>query len=331
VLKFWGICGTYNTIVELLRHLARVIRHSDLAQFSTRAAAISYHVLRGRLKISHLRLSGRRKAKLANPHIRAVVICHIYYPELCEELLNTAIRGPFVDRIIITCPPEKFTLINNKVFDLVDTVSISCPPEKSRPIQANLRAIGGNTNLCEIKVVATENIGRDVAPFLKRLDDPWVTEADLLLKIHSKRSPYLVAGKGNFWRQHLLESLSPTSSNRRQGLAQILSKMGTSTNTHALWPIRWAYSVESWGENRAATKNLWLDKRQKMSGPLLFPAGTMFWCNRAFVKNLTELPPLDFKPNHHSNENALDGTPAHAVERAFGQLALANGSVTLSW
>ena len=316
--------------MELLRHLARVIRHSDLAQFSTRAAAISFHGLRGRLKISHLGLSGRRKAKLDNPQLRAVAICHIYYPELCEELLNTAIRAPFVDRIIITCPPEKYTVVNNKVFDLVDTVSISCPPEKQRLIQANLRAIGGRTNLCEIKVVATENIGRDVAPFLKCLDDPWVTEADLLLKIHSKRSPYLVAGKGNFWRQHLLESLSPTNPTRRQGLAHILSKMGTSTNTHALWPIRWAYSVESWGENRAATKNLWLDKRQKNLGPLLFPAGTMFWCNRAFVKNLSELPPLDFEPSHHSNENSLDGTPAHAVERAFGQLALANGTVTLS-
>jgi len=317
--------------VQLLRHLARVIRHSDLAQFSTRAEAISYHVLRGRLKISHLGLSGRRKTKLANPPIRTVVICHIYYPELCEELLNTAIRAPFVDRIIITCPPEKYTVVNNKIFDLVDTVSISCPPEKQRLVRANLLAISGKTNLCEIKVVATENIGRDVAPFLMCLDDPWVTEADLLLKIHSKRSPYLVAGKGNFWRQHLLESLSPTNPTRRQGLARILSKMGTSTNTHALWPIRWAYSVESWGENRAATKNLWLDKRQKKSGPLLFPAGTMFWCNRAFVQRLSALPPLDFKPNHHSNENALDGTPAHAVERAFGNLALRHGFVTLTY
>lgn len=316
--------------MQLLRHLARVIRHSDLAQLSTRAAAISFHGLRGRLKISHLGLSGRRKAKLDNPQLRAVAICHIYYPELCEELLNTAIRAPFVDRIIITCPPEKYTVVNNKVFDLVDTVSISCPPEKQRLIRANLQAISDKTNLCEIKVVATENIGRDVAPFLKCIDDPWVTEADLLLKIHGKRSPYLVAGKGNFWRQHLLESLSPTNPTRRQGLARILSKMGTSTNTHALWPIRWAYSVESWGENRAATKNLWLDKRQKKSGPLLFPAGTMFWCNRAFVQRLSALPPLDFKPSHHSNENSLDGTPAHAVERAFGQLALANGTVTLS-
>ena len=329
-MNFWGICGTYNTIVQLLRHLARVIRHSDLAQLSTRAAAISFHGLRGRLKISHLGLSGRRKAKLDNPQLRAVAICHIYYPELCEELLNTAIRAPFVDRIIITCPPEKYTVVNNKVFDLVDTVSISCPPEKQRLIRANLQAISDKTNLCEIKVVATENIGRDVAPFLKCIDDPWVTEADLLLKIHGKRSPYQVAGKGNFWRQHLLESLSPTNPTRRQGLARILSKMGTSTNTHALWPIRWAYSVESWGENRAATKNLWLDKRQKKSGPLLFPAGTMFWCNRAFVQRLSALPPLDFKPSHHSNENSLDGTPAHAVERAFGQLALANGTVTLS-
>ena len=316
--------------MQLLRHIARAIRHSDLAHFSTRAAAISYHVLRGRLKISHLGLSGRRKAKLANPHIRAVVICHIYYPELCEELLNTAIRAPFVYRIIITCPPEKYTVVNNKVFDLVDTVSISCPPEKQRLIQANLRAIGGNTNLCEIKVVATENIGRDVAPFLMCLDDTWVTEADLLLKIHGKRSPYLVAGKGNFWRQHLLESLSPTSSTRRHGLSRILTKMSTTTKAHTLWPIRWAYSIESWGVNRAATKLIWTDQRNKKSGPLLFPAGTMFWCNRAFVKNLSELPPLDFKPSHHSNENSLDGTPAHAAERAFGQLALANGTVTLS-
>lgn len=330
-MNFWGICGTYNTLVQLLRHLARVIRHSDLAQFSTRAASILFYLLRGRLQIAQLGFSGRRKRQPADSQLRATVICHIYYPELCEELLGATMRAPFVDRVIITCPPEKFNLINNKVFDLVDTVSISCPPEKQRLVRANLQGIVGNTNLCEIKVVATENVGRDVAPFLMCLNDPWVTEADLLLKIHGKRSPYLVAGKGDYWRKHLLEGLSPNNPARRQGLARILTKMGASTKAHTLWPIRWAYSVESWGENRAATKNLWLDNCQKNLGPLLFPAGTMFWCNRAFVQNLSALPPLDFRQNHHSNENPLDGTTAHAAERAFGQLALANGSVTLSW
>ena len=138
--------------------------------------------------------------------------------------------------------------------------------------------------------------------------------------------------KSNYLKlQHLLEGLSPTNSTRRQGLARILTKMGASTNAHTMWPIRWAYSVESWGENRAATKRLWPDQRHKKPGPLLFPAGTMFWCNRAFVQRLSALPPLDFKQNHHSNENELDGTTAHAAERAFGLLALANGSVTLSW
>jgi lipopolysaccharide biosynthesis protein len=316
--------------VHLLRDLARVIRHSDLYKLSIRSAAILFHLFRGHLKIAQLGLLGRRIKKPANPQLRATVICHIFYPELCEELLSAAILAPFVDRVIITCPPEKLNMINNKVFDLVDTVSISCPPEKQRHVRANLSGIVDNTNLCEIKVVAIENVGRDVAPFLNCLGDSWVTEADLILKIHSKRSPYLVAGKGEFWRQHLLEGLSPKNSTRRRGLVRILTKIGTSEKTHTLWPIRWAYSVESWGVNRAATKQLWLKNRQEYSGPLLFPAGTMFWCNRAFIQKLSALPPLDFKQNLHSNENALDGTTAHAAERALGQLALANGLITLS-
>jgi len=231
----------------------------------------------------------------------------VYYPELFDELFEAATRAPFVNRLVITCPHEKYHFVSEKV--------VTC---------AKL-----NPHIL-LTVEAHENSGRDIVPFLKVLQHPWVQDANLVLKIHSKRSPHLPPGKGEYWRKSLLHGLSPLSGSRRVRLALVLRSARSKSTPHLIWPARWAYSVESWGSNRATAMSLMRGYRHEARGPLVFPAGSMFWCNRALIVELSGLNTQKDPQRFATTEPLLDGALAHGIERFIGLLALANGKISLT-
>lgn len=300
--------------MSLLPHLAIRVRRSQIAHICTRVAAIIVHLLHGRLRLTSLRLLGRsaqsgiRAGQAPSATPRATAVCHVFYPSLFDQVVSAAQRAPFVDRILITCPTENYSVIKE----------LTKPYASSSPEM-------------QIEVAARPNAGRDVLPFFHLLHHPWLQDADLVLKIHTKRSPHLVAGRGDSWRTSLLEGLSPVVPSRRYGLARSLAATASVSKPCLVWPARWAYSVESWGANRVATQSLSVRHRRFRTGPLLFPAGTMFWCNQAFLQQLAVLPPFDPTRSLQHNESSLDGTLAHSLERVFGQLALEHGSVILTY
>ena len=179
-------------------------------------------------------------------------------------------------------------------------------------------------------VEAHENSGRDVVPFLKVLQHPWVQAADLVLKIHSKRSPHLPPGKGEYWRKNLLHGLSPLSESQRERLALVLRSACSKSTPHLIWPARWAYSVESWGSNRATAMSLIRGHRHKARGPIVFPAGSMFWCNRSLIAELSDFTSQTVLQQFGATEPLLDGTLAHGIERFIGLLAIASGRISLT-
>lgn len=272
------------------------------------------HLIGGRLRLTSLQLhgksarDGKRADTACSTTLRATAVCHVFYPALVAEVVSAAQRAPFIDRIIVTCPFEKYSTIK----------------ELTRPYEHQSPKM-------ELKVVAVQNAGRDVLPFFHLRHHPWIRTADLILKIHSKRSPHLVPGRGDSWRTSLLEGLSPVVPSRRCGLARTLARTASVSKPCLVWPARWAYSVESWGANRVATQSLSVRRRRFRTGPLLFPAGTMFWCNQAFLQQLAVLPPFDATRSPQPNEWSLDGTLAHSLERVFGLLALEYGSVILTY
>lgn len=250
----------------------------------------------------------RTRARTRLAPCSSTVVCHVYYPELLDELIWSAARAPFVDRVIITCPRERHP-----------------------PILERVAVSRRNFPNISLTVEAFENSGRDISPFLKMLRHPWVQDADLVLKIHSKRSPHLPAGDGDRWRKSLLDGLAPPQKARRDGLSCVLAAAKLREAPQLIWPARWAYSVESWGANRAAAVSLMHFHRYRIRGPLVFPAGSMFWCNRAFITELSAPSSPTEVLQFGTAEPLLDGAVAHAVERYLGLLALSSGKVLLTW
>lgn len=301
--------GRFN-LPDLLRGVARRVRARRSARVLVRVAAIAFHVVSRRVQLRSLRRNGTRQTWGAQPARtpRAVAVLHVYYPSLLDELIDAAERAPWVSRVLITCAFEQ-----------------------QSAIQRSLASRETKGEALPIRVVSFENFGSDVLPFLKVLDDEWLLDADLLLKIHTKRSPHLPIGKGDTWRRSLLEGLAPTDELRRLGASELLKRTAEDQYPRLIWPIRWAYSVESWGANRSATLQLWRGQLSNSRGPLVFPAGTMFWCNKPFLEVLRHTSRATSSEIHSSETYAPDGAIAHAVERRIGQLASSLRAAVLTW
>lgn len=296
---------TGNFARPALHGLGRRFKRFRPARLLIRVSAISVHLLFGRARV--VSLGARTQRNISTPPCSATAVCHVYYPKLFDELFEAATRAPFVNRLVVTCPHEKYHVVSERV--------VTCTKLNPHIL---------------ITVEAHENSGRDIVPFLKVLQHPWVQDADLVLKIHSKRSPHLPAGKGEYWRKSLLHGLSPLPESHRVRLANVLGSAISTSVPHLVWPARWAYSVESWGSNRATAMSLIRGHRHKARGPIVFPAGSMFWCNRSLIAELSDFTSQTVLQQFGATEPLLDGTLAHGIERFIGLLAIASGRISLT-
>ena len=219
-------------------------------------------------------------------NFKVAAVVHIFYPELAAELKNLLLNIPCaVDVFISTTSPEKKFAIE-KIFDDFDKGNVT------------------------IKIFA--NRGRDIAPAFVGFKEIYKSY-DACLHIHSKKSPHaedILFG----WRNNLYKNLlgSPEIVG---GILKILSeeKVGLVFPQY-FYPIR--HSI-NWGENFHGTKNflhglgIEIDNRNLIE----FPAGSMFWFK---PKALAPLLESDLTFEDFPEEcGQIDGTLAHAIERAF--------------
>lgn len=296
---------TLNDVVKHVRRFAKMILMFRLLRICVRIGAIIAQVVFGRARIVPLAIGTMQSA--SSVPTSATVVCHLYYPDLFDELLAASVRAPLVERVLFTCAYEHL----NQVERLVEAAQPS------------------NSAIC-LQVRPYKNSGRDLQPFLLSLSHPWVREADLVLKIHGKRSPHLGAEMGDAWRLSLLAGLSPITRRRHRRLECVLRRANNATQPNLIWPARWAFSVESWGANKPTTVGLLREYGIEVNRPLLFPAGSMFWCNKAFVAVLLGLTPLSGIVWTTGPDLPQDGACEHSVERAIGGLGLNSKAVVLT-
>jgi lipopolysaccharide biosynthesis protein len=218
--------------------------------------------------------------------LRVCAVLHVFYPELCAELIaclqNIPVRA---DVFVSTTSTEKRDQI--------------------------VVAFAGYTNGA-VEVRVFENRGRDIAPKLVGFADVY-QRYDVALSLHTKRSPH---GGDHLapWRQYLYRSLAGSP----QIVASILHLLSEETVGFVFpqhfFPLR---RYIHWGENFELARGLLarahvsIDKQMELE----CPSGSMFWCRTDALRPLLDLQ-LEFA-DFPDETGQVDGTLAHAIERAF--------------
>ena len=235
------------------------------------------------------------QSEVPSQSTRVAVHAHVYYTNMLDDLIYymNHIPKPF-DCYLTTDTANKKDNITQK--------------------------ISGRLNAQNIELRITPNVGRDVAPFLVGCRDV-IDAYDYVCHIHTKRSPHVAFG--NHWREHLFDHLLGS----RKLVCGILSHFANHPDVGLIYPPVFS------GVSHRAT---WQDNKQQIQSLLnkigielelqtmpAFPAGTMFWMRANAFENLFNagITYDDFE----EEKGQLDGTLAHAFERALVCVAEHNG------
>lgn len=223
---------------------------------------------------------------------RTCVIIHAFYPDLLAEILAQLKRWSTAPRIIVTTVEAK---------------------------EGQVRQVLADQGL-EATVLAGENRGRDVLPFLQAIAS-LVQPDELILKLHTKRS--LHRSDGDVWRRDLLKKLiHPDRAARISRAYHDFPDLGLVAPEGHLLALS-----EYWGANADRVKAL----GQRIGLPEIDPvrgwfvAGSMFYARPSALHAITalQLGPQDFEPE----SGQVDGTLAHALERLITMTVGATGYI----
>lgn len=225
---------------------------------------------------------------------RACAIIHAFYPELCAEM-----RG-YLENV-----PGQLDLY------------ISTTSEQKR---VDIAAAFSNYDKGAVEIRIFENRGRDIAPKLYGFADVY-DRYDLALSLHTKKSPHGGTPLAD-WRKYLYEHLLGSP----QIVASIFELL-KHDRVGMVFPQHLFYlrPILGWGSNFASCRSLLRKMGVEITEGvyLEFPTGSMFWCRTDALRTLRNLE-LKFE-DFDDEAGQIDGTLAHAIERAFLYAVEASG------
>lgn len=219
------------------------------------------------------------------------IVVHLFYPEVWERI------AAHLDTF-----PEPFDLF------------VSMPEGPERAPLAEAIAL----RFPSVCVKSFENRGRDIRPFLAMLREERLAGYRYVCKLHTKRSGHLRGGQR--WSDAILADLLGAEAAWR-----ILARFRSDPAVGLVGPADSRLTEEPfWGDNRYRVTRL----AEAMglapdSVPLDFFAGSMFWARPEALDPL--LRALGERDDFPPEAAQLDGTLAHAIERAFSLSAMAAG------
>lgn len=224
---------------------------------------------------------------------------HVHYPALAKDVARYLAQIPF--------PFSLYASVNS-----------------SEAEAAVRRLIADRVPRAALTVRQLPNIGRDIAPFVVGFGREMARHA-FIAHIHTKRSPH--NGAKTDWRRQLLCHLMGTPAL----VGGILRLFEDNPQLGMVFP-EYHHSLRgqiSWGTNFGICQAL----AQRMGIAIsqdemhLFPAGSMFWARSSALAPLWQLE-LGFD-DFPTEAGQVDGTPAHAIERLFGEMAVSTGHLLL--
>lgn len=212
------------------------------------------------------------------------VVIHAWYIDVLDEILATLPPKKFYSRIIITTTPDKALHVENIL--------------KRHEIAAEIHPF--------------ENRGRDILPFLHIAHLLLEEGFDLVLKLHTKRSPHI--HEGDEWRLELISGIAtPNKLDLIKSKFEANPRLGMVTADGHLQPIN-DFIGANGGNIQQLCSLLGLPAIEGTQ--TCFPSGSMFLARLAALRPILDGP---LRPSDFEEESAqTDGTTAHALERLFG-------------
>ncbi len=221
--------------------------------------------------------------RLRAPVPRIAVIAHVFYDDLWPEIASHLRRWEVDFRLYVTTTEERLDRVARFVKDVYP----------------------------EATVVSAPNRGRDIAPFLWQARAAVDAGAELICKVHTKRSPH--RSDGEQWRKDLYAKLLG-------GQYPVRSVVQAFARNAALGLLTAEGHVVSGAFYRGANEARVMGLAARLGyhgdpAPFVFPAGSMFWARSDALRPMLDLglAPDDFE----EEARQLDGTLAHALERMF--------------
>jgi len=228
---------------------------------------------------------------------RFAIVVHVYYHDLWPEIAEHIRRQRFDHDLFVT-----FVQFRKAERDLAQDIRDDFP---------------------DARVWAVPNHGRDIHPFVHLVNSGILDPYEAVCKIHTKKSPH--REDGDVWRNHLITGILGDPQATQDRLERFLAR-----HDAMFWVADGQHysGAEWWGSNRTRVEHLLQRVEIRAdSDKLSFPAGSMYWLKPLMLDMIRgmRLTHADF--DHEQAQ--VDGTLAHAMERALGYMAVAAGRRTL--
>jgi rhamnosyltransferase len=238
--------------------------------------------------------------------LRVAVCAHIYYVDLLDELLDHAAN--------ISMP-----------FDVILTTDSQL---KKLEIAARLAQRGGfkQTHV----IVLEQNRGRDMSSLFIACRDFFLQDRyDLVLRLHTKKTPQVEGGRGLLFKRHMLENLAG-SRGQVDGVLEMFAKdhfvgVAVPPVIHISFPTMGNAWFANKPRSQEVAKMLGLDVKFDASTPVAAYGG-MYWFRPAAIRKLFAHKWRwdDFNPE----PDYMDGDLSHVLERLICYSAQDAGYIT---
>lgn len=230
------------------------------------------------------------------PHLTAITV-HVFYQDFVPLLRNKLESWPAGTPVFISTP---FDYIKKDIEDTLAPMSFSL-----------------DVRICR-------NRGRNFAPLFVEFSKE-LLKFDSFVHIHSKKSLHSKTSLGDNWSIRSIDAvLNPSKAIRLAQIANLNPSIGLgyADSSDLIRGINFR-----WGVNTNKLFDLMSDlryvKEVRKRGPIVFPAGGMFWAKTEALRELLEFHwTYEMFPEE---KGQLDGTLQHGLERLIGEYALAKG------
>ncbi|WP_409523318.1 glycoside hydrolase family 99-like domain-containing protein [Nitrincola sp. MINF-07-Sa-05] len=224
--------------------------------------------------------------------LKVGIVIHAFYPDVLEEIMSS--------------------------LEWLPTQGVKFYVTTAQDKEQRVREIF-NAYAHDLHLEIHENKGRDVLPFLQLLPRVIEDGCHLLLKVHTKKSPHRVDGEQ--WRQDLYRALlSRGFYLKARSLFVLDPSVGLISPADHVVPLS-----SYWGSNSQHVTTLCdrLGIELQEVDDYEFVAGTMFMARVDMLSQVLQLGlgAEDFEPE----SGQVDGTLAHALERFFSIVCVAQG------